>query len=170
MYTRIFLIGCCYVNAWNLLLIWSIIGLLLYIFSVLQEWSHCGIKLLATFLRWSELKILYNALFLPYSRPPWQHLYVLQLADNSNQHLRNMALDALDESICAVLGSDQFPDNTTSRSNGLSQSVRTFTSLWLEALSILVKVVTDRLSLSYLYRWKLGLQIWDHLNVLSYLH
>jgi len=34
----------------------------------------------------------------------------VQLAVNSNQHLRNMALDALDQSICAVLGSNQFQD------------------------------------------------------------
>lgn len=44
-----------------------------------------------------------------------------------------MALDALDESICAVLGSDQFQDSTTTRSRA-SQNVRTylrtFTSGW----------------------------------------
>lgn len=59
--------------------------------------------------------------------PLWDQVvgHFLELADNSNQHLRNMALDALDESICAVLGSDQFPDNTTSRSNGLSQTMET---------------------------------------------
>lgn len=34
--------------------------------------------------------------------------HFLELAENSDQHLRNLALDALDQSICAVLGSDQF--------------------------------------------------------------
>ncbi|XP_050379358.1 uncharacterized protein LOC126796668 isoform X2 [Argentina anserina] len=59
--------------------------------------------------------------------PLWDEVvgHFLELAENSNQHLRNMALDALDESICAVLGSDQFPDNTTSRSNGSSHSMVT---------------------------------------------
>ena len=38
----------------------------------------------------------------------------LQLAENSNQHLRNLALDALDRSICAVLGSSQFEDRVGS--------------------------------------------------------
>ncbi|KAL0738731.1 hypothetical protein Bca4012_014941 [Brassica carinata] len=33
------------------------------------------------------------------------------LAEHSNQNLRNMALDALDQSICAVLGSEQFGDD-----------------------------------------------------------
>lgn len=48
---------------------------------------------------------------------------MLQLADNSNQHLRNMALDALDKSICAVLGSEQFEDHALSRSNENSKDV-----------------------------------------------
>ncbi|KAK8546017.1 hypothetical protein V6N12_026821 [Hibiscus sabdariffa] len=48
---------------------------------------------------------------------------MLQLADNSNQHLRNMALDALDQSICSVLGSEQFEDHVMSRSDGNSQDV-----------------------------------------------
>lgn len=49
----------------------------------------------------------------------------MQLADNSNQHLRNIALDALDQSICAVLGSEQFQNNAPS--HGPSKEVRTFT-------------------------------------------
>ncbi|OVA15488.1 protein of unknown function DUF1981 [Macleaya cordata] len=42
--------------------------------------------------------------------PLWDQVvgHLLELADNSSQHLRNMALEALDQSICAVLGSDQF--------------------------------------------------------------
>ncbi|KAH9688328.1 ARM repeat superfamily protein [Citrus sinensis] len=45
-----------------------------------------------------------------------------QLADNSNQHLRNIALDALDQSICAVLGSEKFQDSA-SRQRGTSDEV-----------------------------------------------
>ncbi|CAI9102822.1 OLC1v1001167C1 [Oldenlandia corymbosa var. corymbosa] len=42
--------------------------------------------------------------------PLWDDIvgHFLELADSSSQHLRNMALDALDKSICAVLGSDLF--------------------------------------------------------------
>ncbi|KAI4350035.1 hypothetical protein L6164_010563 [Bauhinia variegata] len=36
--------------------------------------------------------------------------HLLELADNPNPHLRNKALDALDQSISAVLGSDRFQD------------------------------------------------------------
>ncbi|KAL9233252.1 hypothetical protein vseg_008273 [Gypsophila vaccaria] len=39
--------------------------------------------------------------------------HFLELAENSNQHLRNMALDALDKSICAVLESQQLQDRVT---------------------------------------------------------
>lgn len=42
--------------------------------------------------------------------------HFLQLAENTNQHLRNMGFNALDQSICAVLGSDQFQDHTSARS------------------------------------------------------
>ncbi|XP_010256047.1 PREDICTED: protein MON2 homolog isoform X2 [Nelumbo nucifera] len=44
------------------------------------------------------------------AEPLWDQIvgHLLELADNSNQNLRNMALDALDQSICAVLGSDHF--------------------------------------------------------------
>ncbi|XP_058754253.1 uncharacterized protein LOC131627411 isoform X2 [Vicia villosa] len=42
--------------------------------------------------------------------PFWDQVvsHFLELADNPNPHLKNMALDALDQSISAVLGSDQF--------------------------------------------------------------
>uniref|UniRef100_A0A1J3F4G6 Protein MON2-like protein n=1 Tax=Noccaea caerulescens TaxID=107243 RepID=A0A1J3F4G6_NOCCA len=42
--------------------------------------------------------------------PLWDQVvgHFLELAEHSNQNLRNMALDALDQSICAVLGSEQF--------------------------------------------------------------
>ncbi|XWS58298.1 hypothetical protein CRYUN_Cryun08bG0021900 [Craigia yunnanensis] len=57
--------------------------------------------------------------------PLWDQVigHFLELADNSNQHLRNMALEALDQSICAVLGSEQFEDHAMSRSDDNSQDV-----------------------------------------------
>ncbi|KAM7273445.1 hypothetical protein ACFE04_028109 [Oxalis oulophora] len=47
--------------------------------------------------------------------PLWDKIvgHFLELADDSNQHLRNMALDALDQSICAVLSSGQFQDRVS---------------------------------------------------------
>lgn len=56
----------------------------------------------------------------------------MQLADNSNQHLRNIGLDALDQSICAVLGSDGFQDNAPTGTHGISQEVRVFALLSLK--------------------------------------
>ncbi|KAG8391013.1 hypothetical protein BUALT_Bualt01G0143800 [Buddleja alternifolia] len=41
--------------------------------------------------------------------------HFLELADSSSPQLQTMALDALDKSICAVLGSDQFQEITTSK-------------------------------------------------------
>ncbi|XP_071724220.1 uncharacterized protein [Rutidosis leptorrhynchoides] len=57
--------------------------------------------------------------------PLWDQVvgHFLELADNSNQHLRNMALDALDQSICAVLGSEQFQDHVSSKAHGTSGEV-----------------------------------------------
>ncbi|CAN8255686.1 unnamed protein product [Cochlearia groenlandica] len=45
--------------------------------------------------------------------PIWDQVvgHFLELAEHSNQNLRNMALDALDRSICAVLGSVQFGED-----------------------------------------------------------
>ncbi|XP_048323990.2 uncharacterized protein LOC107412268 isoform X2 [Ziziphus jujuba] len=59
--------------------------------------------------------------------PLWDQVigHFLELADKPNQHLRNMALDALDRSICAVLDSDQFQDDMTTRSHETSQNVET---------------------------------------------
>ncbi|XP_020208634.1 protein MON2 homolog isoform X2 [Cajanus cajan] len=55
--------------------------------------------------------------------PFWDQVvsHFLELADNSNPHLKNMALDALDQSISAVLGSDQFQDYKQSKSLEPSQ-------------------------------------------------
>ncbi|WCJ43970.1 ARM repeat superfamily protein [Euphorbia peplus] len=49
--------------------------------------------------------------------PLWDHVvgHFLELADNSNQLIRNLALDALDQSICAVLGSEQFQNYVPSK-------------------------------------------------------
>lgn len=47
--------------------------------------------------------------------------HLLQLSENSNQQLRNLALDALDQSICAVLGSDQLQN-----ANNIAGQVRPF--------------------------------------------
>ncbi|KFK26462.1 hypothetical protein AALP_AA8G252200 [Arabis alpina] len=45
--------------------------------------------------------------------PLWEQVvgHFLELAEHSNQNLRNMALEALDQSICAVLGSEQFGED-----------------------------------------------------------
>ncbi|GFP93569.1 protein mon2 homolog [Phtheirospermum japonicum] len=50
--------------------------------------------------------------------PLWDDVvgHFLELADSSNPLLQTMALDALDKSICAVLGSDQFEENASSNS------------------------------------------------------
>ncbi|KNA25395.1 hypothetical protein SOVF_006550 [Spinacia oleracea] len=58
--------------------------------------------------------------------PLWDPVvgHFLELAENSNQHLRSMALDALDRSICAVLGSDQFHDRVTSGSFTDTQHIK----------------------------------------------
>ncbi|XP_057428079.1 uncharacterized protein LOC130721323 isoform X3 [Lotus japonicus] len=50
--------------------------------------------------------------------PFWDQVvsHFLELADHSNPHLKNMALDALDQSMSAVLGSDRFQDYKQSKS------------------------------------------------------
>ncbi|KAJ4719601.1 Protein MON2-like protein [Melia azedarach] len=59
--------------------------------------------------------------------PLWDQVvgHFLELADNSNQQLRNIALDALDQSICAVLGSEQFQNNLSSSHHDTSNKVET---------------------------------------------
>ncbi|KAJ0982542.1 hypothetical protein J5N97_010797 [Dioscorea zingiberensis] len=49
-------------------------------------------------------------------KPIWDLVvgHLLELADTFSLQLRNLAFDALDKSICAVLGSDQFQANQTS--------------------------------------------------------
>lgn len=48
--------------------------------------------------------------------PIWDQVidHLLELADNPNQQLRNLALEALDQSIGAILDSDQFPGSKMS--------------------------------------------------------
>ncbi|KAL2942428.1 Protein MON2-like protein [Bienertia sinuspersici] len=58
--------------------------------------------------------------------PLWDPIvsHFLELAENSNQHLRSMALDALDRSISAVLGADQFQDRVASGSLSESHHIK----------------------------------------------
>lgn len=48
-----------------------------------------------------------------------------------------MGLDALDQSICAVLGSDEFQENTPTRPCRTSWEVRFFCLLFLELVIVL---------------------------------
>ncbi|XP_031404263.1 protein MON2 homolog isoform X3 [Punica granatum] len=66
--------------------------------------------------------------------PLWDQVisHFLELVDSSNQQLRNMALDALDQSICAVLGSDQFQESLPSMDD-TSHGLRT-THVEIESL------------------------------------
>ena len=61
-------------------------------------------------------------------------LSALQLADKPSPQLRNMALDALDQSICAVLGSDHLQDSSSTRPKGSLQTVRTFSYILFVAV------------------------------------
>lgn len=56
-------------------------------------------------------------------------LVFLQLADSANQQLRNLAVEALDQSIGAVLVSDHFPGNKTSDDQLPDSQVSTFTRM-----------------------------------------
>ncbi|KAK6911442.1 Mon2/Sec7/BIG1-like, dimerization and cyclophilin-binding domain [Dillenia turbinata] len=59
--------------------------------------------------------------------PLWEEVvsHFLELAESSSQQLRNMALDALDQSICAVIGSDVFQDRTQSRMRNPTLDIET---------------------------------------------
>ncbi|KAI4378915.1 hypothetical protein MLD38_016333 [Melastoma candidum] len=63
--------------------------------------------------------------------PLWDQIvgHFLELVDNSNQHLRSMALDALDRSVCAVLGSDKFQVPISSGRDHMPQNERTIGEL-----------------------------------------
>ncbi|KAK2632494.1 hypothetical protein EUGRSUZ_L01484 [Eucalyptus grandis] len=58
-------------------------------------------------------------------QPIWDQVvgHFVELIDNPNQHVRNMALDALDRSISAVLGSDQFLESLSSGFGSGSQDI-----------------------------------------------
>ncbi|KAI9098922.1 hypothetical protein K1719_024689 [Acacia pycnantha] len=62
--------------------------------------------------------------------PFWDQVvgHFLELADHSNPHLRNMALDALDRSISAVLDSDRFLDYKQFKLTKTSQEIEGSTS------------------------------------------
>ncbi|KAI5676522.1 hypothetical protein M9H77_07472 [Catharanthus roseus] len=59
--------------------------------------------------------------------PLWNEVigHFLELADSSSQLLRSMALDAMDKSICSVLGSDQFQEHAVSERRGVSLDMQT---------------------------------------------
>ncbi|CAN1132410.1 Protein MON2 homolog [Linum perenne] len=63
--------------------------------------------------------------------PLWDQIagHFLELADTPNQHLRMMALDALDRSITAIIGSESFQDHVSSRSNGGSDNMKSDTEM-----------------------------------------
>ncbi|CAN1245367.1 Protein MON2 homolog [Linum grandiflorum] len=63
--------------------------------------------------------------------PLWDQIagHFLELADTPNQHLRMMALDALDRSITATIGSESFQDHVSSRSNGASDNMESDSEL-----------------------------------------
>ncbi|XP_048135952.1 protein MON2 homolog isoform X2 [Rhodamnia argentea] len=62
--------------------------------------------------------------------PIWDQVvgHFLELIDNSNLHVRNMALDALDRSISSVLGSDQFQESLSSGCGPWSQDIGAITT------------------------------------------
>lgn len=62
--------------------------------------------------------------------PLWDEVigHFLQLAESSSQLLRNMALDAMDKSICAVLGSHQFQEHAISAPRGALYDLQTKTN------------------------------------------
>ncbi|KAI4364422.1 hypothetical protein MLD38_020517 [Melastoma candidum] len=63
--------------------------------------------------------------------PLWDQIvgHFLELVDNSNQYLRSMGLDALDRSICAVLGSDKFQEPRSSGREHMPENERTIGEL-----------------------------------------
>ncbi|KAI3669236.1 hypothetical protein L6452_40463 [Arctium lappa] len=59
-------------------------------------------------------------------QPLWDDVvgHFVELANSPNHHLRAMALKALDQSISAVLGSDQFEENALSRQRGTKTEMK----------------------------------------------
>lgn len=89
-----------------------------------QGFNHCGMKLLAILSR-----LLHHMLYIRKHALSSLQLLIdiiwvkFQLANSPNHHLRAMALKALDQSISAVLGSDQFEENALSRNHGVCEDV-----------------------------------------------
>ncbi|KAL3516234.1 hypothetical protein ACH5RR_023136 [Cinchona calisaya] len=69
--------------------------------------------------------------------PLWDEVvgHFLELSDSSSQHLRNMALDAMDKSICAVLGSDLFQGKRHGGSDSTQTKVGDFRTLECAVIS-----------------------------------
>lgn len=59
-------------------------------------------------------------------QPLWDEVvgHFVELANSPNHHLRAMALSALDQSISAVLSSDQFEENALSRHHGIKTEMK----------------------------------------------
>ncbi|XP_071711861.1 uncharacterized protein [Rutidosis leptorrhynchoides] len=59
-------------------------------------------------------------------QPLWDEVvgHFVELASSPNHHLRAMALKALDQSISAVLGSEQFEENALSRHHGVKAEMK----------------------------------------------
>lgn len=59
--------------------------------------------------------------------PLWDEVigHFIELADSSNQHVRIIALNAMDQSISAVLGSNEFQEHASSKPKGAFNDVQT---------------------------------------------
>ncbi|XP_055807466.1 uncharacterized protein LOC129876149 isoform X2 [Solanum dulcamara] len=59
--------------------------------------------------------------------PLWDEVigHFIELADSSNQHVRMIALNAMDQSISAVLGSNEFQEHASSKLKGAFNDVQT---------------------------------------------
>ncbi|KAI3784336.1 hypothetical protein L1987_43434 [Smallanthus sonchifolius] len=72
-------------------------------------------------------------------QPLWDEVvgHFVELANSPNHHLRAMALNALDQSISAVLGSDQFEENALSRHHGIKTEMKTLEISVISPLHVL---------------------------------
>ncbi|PWA64388.1 ARM repeat superfamily protein [Artemisia annua] len=72
-------------------------------------------------------------------QPLWDEVigHFVELANSPNHHLRAMALKALDQSISAVLGSDQFEENALSRNHGIKTEMKALEISVISPLHIL---------------------------------
>ncbi|KAF5791184.1 putative mon2, dimerization and cyclophilin-binding domain, guanine nucleotide exchange factor [Helianthus annuus] len=72
-------------------------------------------------------------------QPLWDEVvgHFIELANSPNHHLRAMALNALDQSISAVLGSDKFEENALSRHHGIKTEMKALEISIISPLHIL---------------------------------